>query len=263
MSARSASAAAQGARFGRPGAGPGWWRWLVPFGAAVMLLAPGPIHDVREVQRRQAWEHDPATPWVLSDPVGPRTTDPVDLVVLVDESGSTSRSDPGGARWVQADQLLRWMGRNADGDRITIGTFASTAPLLAPLVPAAAAELPHRTPIPGSTTRFVPAIARIDTALGSSDPTRQRVAVLVTDGSGEDVELALEQLDPSVRLYVFGLDGDGTWSAVRGQWGDRVTGMSISGDAGSIASAQAALLSDLTGQAVSATQQAYPEGASS
>jgi hypothetical protein len=258
------SAAASGSgRFARAGAGPGWWRWLVPLLAAVLLLAPGPLRDVRALQQRRAWQHDPTTPWILDAPTGVRSTAPADLAVMVDESASTAQSDPGRARWIQATQLLRWMSRHAPADRITIGTFAASAPALGPLRPARVAALPSQAPLSGSSTNFVPAVDRIDSAFASSPAARQQVAVLVTDGDGGDVEAALRRLDPRVRLYVFGLDDDGTWSRVRKRWGDRVRGTSVSGDAGSIAAAEATLLSDLTGQHVTAHQQRYSPGARS
>ena len=192
-------------------------------------------------------------------PVGPRTTGPVAVCFIVDDSGSIGGADPFSARGGELAAALRWMaawGRPDDqvGFVVHIVRAAVTVPLTAP---GDAATVPLATlttgaPV-GGGTEFTDG-ARLANDMLMSSSAERRVAVFVTDGDGPDTVSASAALDATIERYVIGLDGDGAWKGSRKSWqkdvGPRQTWRVGRIHPGDLARPIASLLSELTGQQV-------------
>lgn len=237
---------------GRPGAYSDWARWLLPIAVAALLLSWPAVLGMTKHGGSSVSPGVPVVrPWVLDPPVGQRLTGPFDLVVLVDESGSTHSSDPGGARWVQFEELVRWLARHGRGDRIGVSAFTTTASPMSLSVPSEgfATSRPHVAT--GDSTDVFPAARVARQAFGTTPPTSRRVVLFITDGASDHVPEALRAVR-GADVWVFGLNGDGTWARAHQAWGQGIRSIAIDGDSRSIALAETKLLEDLTGQSVTA-----------
>lgn len=240
---------------------PSWPFYLAALVALLMVLLPSVVSDLRERTDRWAWNRSPSTPWVLEPPTGTRSTPPADLVFMIDESGSVASSDPGRARWVQTHELRRFMSEHMPQDRLTVGTFATSASRLDPPTNPSLIDLDsvatRRINLGG--TSIAPPVRKGEQVLEHGDTSRQRIIVLFTDGDADDIPEAVNLLRPGTRLIVFGLDDDGTWTRSKSRWpSGRFQSTTVKGSARSIARAQAQLLETITGQTIGTHQQPYP-----
>lgn len=240
---------------------PSWPFYLAALVALLIVLLPSAVSDLKERTDRWAWDRSPSTPWVLEAPTGTRSTPPADIVFMIDESGSVASSDPGRARWVQTQELQRFMSTYMPQDRLTVGTFATSASRLDPPTNPSLIDLDsvaNRRINPGSTN-VAPPVRKAEQVFEHGDSSRQRIIVLFTDGDADDIGEAINLLRPDTLLIVFGLDDDGTWSRSRKRWpSDRFQSTTVKGSARSIAQAQVQLLETITGQTIGTHQQPYP-----
>jgi len=203
------------------------------------------------------WGRSEAAPYILGKPLGDRLSAPADLVVAVDDSGSTDSSGP--SRWVQVRELLEWLELWGYRDRVAVLAFSGGDPLVvSPLeTPAEALTfLDQRKAVDSGGTAFSPT-ARVAREILSESPAigRQRAVVFITDGMSDqgDVTRALQHL-AGVPIWVFGLDRDGAWSNSKQFWGN-VRSIPVYGDGKSIALAETQFLGNLTGQRLNAPKR--------
>jgi len=101
----------------------------------------------------------------------------------------------------------------------------------------------------GNGTDVLPAARVARQAFGGTPTTSRRIVLFITDGASDHVPEALQAVR-GADVWVFGLNGDGTWSKAQKVWGRGIRSIAIDGTSKSIASAEAKLLEDLTGQSV-------------
>jgi hypothetical protein len=147
-----------------------------------------------------------------SGPPVPGGRKPIDLVLVLDSSGSMSDNDPRRVRVGASEALIDAL---ADADRVAVVDFDTRALILRFLTEdkAAAKQALSRIDASGGTNLTV----GMGTALGllsSPDPARTGAVVLLTDGAGAyDKALTQQAIDLGVTVYTVGL-GRGTDEAL-------------------------------------------------
>jgi hypothetical protein len=145
------------------------------------------------------------------------------VCVCVDESGSTSSTDPGRESHRATLLVCDWLdeySQNAD-DRIGLVRFAERADSIAPVrAGRARATIEHALSQSGDDlgggTLLAPAIAELCRLLGSGR-REYRLALLVTDGQVAEGDEELRRLFGQLRasldaVYLIALDADGVWN---------------------------------------------------
>lgn len=174
---------------------PLWWALLALL-VAVLLVAEIVDED----------------PHVYPDPVGTRIQEPLRVVLIMDDSGSTLQTDPDGRRYEAAQAMVEFLtglGLPDQSDVVHVVHFAGTA----------SADPPLRlsSPNPGVTgprrnlSRGTSIVAGIRAAnkIAAQPFEGKTVAILFTDGQVDSAELAtigrtVEQL-PSDAMHLVGL----------------------------------------------------------
>ena len=183
------------------------------------------------------WPEDKADSAPAPNPVGVPTqipgtrtlASPLALDVVIDESPSTSTSDPRGLRHSEAKAIARWMSRYSENaaDRFGAIEFAGKARGVRPAPVARAAivlDRLFRAPIAslGNGTDLAPAAKLVDRDL---EPLRnaRRVVIVLSDGQLSDmstIPAVVGRLRAAAdSVYVVGLNGDGIWATqTRHSW---------------------------------------------
>ena len=155
--------------------------------------------------------------------LGSRTlATPIRLIVVLDESGSTSTTDPGKSSHQALLELCDWLTVYSGEPRDRIGAvrFADRAATIDPVRAAGSHDaLLQQLAAPaevGGGTQLTPAIEALTTLLRRRANDR-RIAVLITDGQVAETDDQLRSLFNSVRavsdaIYLVALDHDGTWT---------------------------------------------------
>ncbi len=181
----------------------------------------------------------PAFPWkrqreeILDDdrptvppPTGARAGDS-DVVLVLDVSGSTGSTDPGGHRFTAARRIVNLLAEGGAGgrfaDRVGVVLFADSPVPWLPLTPLDNREQRRRVrsclrPINGGGTSIVPAIERAAGILGRRSADHSAV-LLFTDGesdetSSEFTAAVLKAPTGSVHVVVLGQDLPAQWDSV-------------------------------------------------
>lgn len=166
-------------------------------------------------------------------PAGTRGDEPVDLMLVVDDSGSTSWSDPAAHRYVAMRRIVNLLVEGVGGpplpDRVGVVHFADTPSPWLPLTPL---DTKHRRrtvrmclqQLTGGGTAIVPAITQASKLMTTGSflhPrfSRIRVTVLFTDGESAEASAALtravQQHDiGSVHVVVLGAELPDQWQGV-------------------------------------------------
>lgn len=120
------------------------------------------------------------------------TSTPTDLVIVMDESGSISSSE---FRQLKTftDQLIRAVGSDglfANGGRVGLVGFASTAELISPLEsnPGAVLALNQANVQSRGSTCIGCGLDVAGTVLGPDDPDRNQLVVVITDGVPNSID---------------------------------------------------------------------------
>jgi hypothetical protein len=151
-------------------------------------------------------------------PIGRRGSDPADICIPIDDSGSTGGTDPNGYRYTAGRRIMNLLVEGIGGDRlddrIAVVHFADQPTPWLPLTGLRSKGERARIrqvlqPLTGGGTQIVPAIERAGKLFGRSTDGRLKVCLLFTDGeSGETAEQlrrAVEKLPTgSVHVVVLG-----------------------------------------------------------
>ena len=161
-----------------------------PWSAKVSLTPPGlPGWVPRYVREDKVATDEPTAP----RPVGQRGDEPLDLVLVFDDSGSTESTDPNGFRYVAARRLVTLLAESLEGqklgDRIGVVHFADAPQPWLPLTDLRRKQdrnVIRRTlrPLTGGGTMIVPAIDRAANLLSRTN--RPCTVLLFTDGESEE-----------------------------------------------------------------------------
>lgn len=119
----------------------------------------------------------------------PASADPIDVVMLIDSSGSMSKSDPGQLNLTASHMLIDLL---SPGDRVSLVDFDSKASVIAPLTAvssqadrdALSAKLSAITAV-GSTDYAAALSAARAQLAGDQDSGRRKVVIFLTDGRPE------------------------------------------------------------------------------
>lgn len=230
----------------RPMPFPWWLVFLAVAVAGIVWWAP--------------WKPAPIEPIAFSAN-GERALGPMCLVVMIDESGSMSDSDPQQARSAAVLGAASFLSEfGLPEDRIAAGWFADDAKVSDLMDgPTGIDELPQRSMVPsGGGTDMVAAVKAADQTLTQCDPGIRPVLALVSDGMANDFDAlarSLKDLPPSSVVHLIAIDAMGSNGQV-----DEWRRMSIpvgtstvkSLDREGVGDGMASLLSALTGQEVEA-----------
>lgn len=196
----------------------------------VLPITPGRLPLVLLVAAALAWWLWPSgasgerVAYVPVPVAGTRTLSaPLLLDLLIDESGSTSSTDPSGRRHTEAVSIARWLARYSEnpGDRVGVVRFATAAEAIAP-VPAAvapralAAAFARGTGNLGSGTALTDAVAVTERQLRPY-PHHRRLVVILSDGQVSESPAQIGRIVTRLRatadsVYFVGLNGDGVWT---------------------------------------------------
>ena len=196
----------------------------IPYGLGRLLLFVAAAGALAWWLWPSAHERRQVAPGIPTPVAGTRTLSvPLVLELVVDESGSTQQSDPGGRRHAEAAAVASWMSRYSENphDEIGLVRFASTANGFSP-VPVAQASAALQSAFGqssdslGGDTDLGPAVSLVEKDLEQHAGAR-RVVVLLTDGQLQDMP-SIRSLVRRLRsvaedVYLIGLNADGTWSS--------------------------------------------------
>lgn len=148
---------------------------------------------------------------------------PLLLDLVIDESGSTSETDPSARRHTEAEAVGRWLARYSENpaDRIGLVRFAGRAAATEPIPAVAAANtivaaFRNGGARLGDGTFLTPAVAAVERQLRPY-PAYRRVVVILSDGQVAETPEKVARLITRLRaaadsVYFVGLNGDGEWS---------------------------------------------------
>jgi hypothetical protein len=156
---------------------------------------------------------------------GTRTlAQPLVVELVIDESGSTSESDPDGRRHDHADAIAEWLARHSGNpaDRLGIVRFANQATRTQTFPVAVAArrigsELRFGPmPTDGTYTNLTPAVDNAVAALAPY-PGYRKVVIILSDFAISESEAQVRGLMRRLRgtadsVYLGALDADGVWT---------------------------------------------------
>lgn len=197
------------------------WPWVLLLLAALALVgwrcAPRPPEELGAV---------PA-------PTGQRTTDVIDLCLVIDDSSSTSETDPADGRYVAARFAVDFLAEQSQSgrpDRVCVVHFGGDAPeeLALPLTPVTdptAIDAATAGPTDLGDTNFVAADERAAELLGAPAPGHHQVVIVFTDGVPtssaadpfDEISRSLDDL-PRRSTHLIALDESDEFDSVRDEW---------------------------------------------
>lgn len=147
---------------------------------------------------------------------------PLLTVIAVDDSGSTSSSDPDADRHASIRALGRWLARHSrPDDRAAVIRFARVATassVVASARLAQGADALAPSPEDGTYTYVGPAVEKAEPIL-QAVPGAARLVIVITDGETPDASASLQQLQRLAdRVVVVALDRDGAWDTNVSSW---------------------------------------------
>jgi hypothetical protein len=148
---------------------------------------------------------------------------PLRVLLVLDQSGSTSSTDPTRESNRAVLLVCDWLAHNSEDsrDRVGLVRFADRAEAIAPVLAGEADQTLARALAGGESlgggTRLAPAIAALQGLLAHAHAGERDVVLLVTDGQVAEPDDQLRALIGRLRaeadaVYLLGLDGDGMWS---------------------------------------------------
>jgi len=147
---------------------------------------------------------------------------PLHVSIVMDESGSTSSTDPTRESHRAASLVCEWLATNSQNpeDQVGLVRFADRADAFAPVIAGNARQALERALDDGESlgggTRLTPAIAELRSLLAHRQPGRD-VVLLITDGQVAEPDNELHTVIGQLRaeadaVYLLALDDDGAWS---------------------------------------------------
>ncbi|WP_396043433.1 VWA domain-containing protein [Cellulomonas sp. P22] len=140
----------------------------------------------------------------------------VDVMLVLDSSGSMSSNDPTGLRRTSAQRFIDAL---IAGDRAGVVSFASSASLLSPLTEdlASARAAVSRVGASGGTDIGAGVSAAHSELLNNATPDRARIEIVLTDGQGSyDSTLTTTAVQNDITVYTIGLGSAPSASLLRG-----------------------------------------------